>query len=145
MRSGDFWRLARLGAGALLLVLVHSFCAPRSAFATCNHFVTSRLTQEQLSSWIEPLILDLAGRPNPPPVPAAPRPCLGGWCSGQPATPPVPPEVFDHGQLDSWACCSSIAGLDSAGSSFLSSKTNPLRPVQEGNDVFHPPRLYLSA
>jgi hypothetical protein len=143
MRSGDYKRVARLGTGALVLLLVHGFCAPRSALAGCNHLVTSRLAQDRLSSRIEPLILDLAGHSNP--LPAAPRPCLGGWCSGQPATPPVPPEVFNHGQLDSWAWCRSIPGLDSAAFSFLSAETTSLRPVRQGNDVFHPPRLVPSA
>jgi hypothetical protein len=145
MRSVDYQRMARLGTGALLLLLVHGFYAPRSALAGCNHLVTSRIAQGQLPSWIEPLILDLAGQPNQPSVPTSPRPCLGRWCSGQPATPPIPPEVFDHGQLDSWAWCSSIPGSDSAASAFLSSETNAFRPVQAGNEVFHPPRLFLPA
>jgi hypothetical protein len=145
MRSGDYKRLARLGTGALVLLLVHGFSAPRSAWAGCNHLVTSRIAQEQLSSRIGPLLLDLAGHSNPLPVPEAPRPCMGGWCSGQPATPPVPPEVFGHGQLESLAWCTLFPGLDSAASSSLSSETNSLRPVREGNDVFHPPRLFLSA
>ena len=138
MRSGDYKRMARLGTGALVLLMVHGFCAPRSAWAGCNHLVTSRLAQEQLPSLIEPLILDLAGHSNPLPVPAAPRPCLGGWCSGQPATPPVPPEVFDHGQLESWAWCRSIPGLDSVASSFISAETNSLRPVQAGERRLSP-------
>jgi hypothetical protein len=144
MRSGHFQRMARLGIGALVLLMVHGFCAPRSALAGCNHLVTSRLAQEQFPSLIEPLILDLAGHSNPLPVPAPPRPCLGGWCSGQPATPPVPPEVVDHGQLDSWAWYRSIPGLDSVASSFVSAATNSLRPVRQGNEVFHPPRFVPS-
>ena len=74
MRSGDTKRMARLGTGALLLLLVHGLCAPRSALAGCNHLVTSRIDQEQLSSRIGPLLLDLAEHSNPLPGPRGPTP-----------------------------------------------------------------------
>jgi hypothetical protein len=140
MRSIPFKRLVRLGTGALLLLLVHGFAAPGSAWAACNHLVTSRTDPGRLSSRIEPLILDLTGRSQPLPIPPLPRPCSGTWCSGQPAAPSVPAGVLD-GRLDSWAWCTEIPCLASTGSSFLSVETTALRPLQTGSAVFHPPRL----
>ena len=144
MRSIRFKRLARLGTGAVLLFLVHGFSAPGSAWAGCNHLVTSRTDPGRLSSRIEPLILDLAGRSDPLPVPASPRPCSGTWCSGQPAAPSVPAGVLD-GRLDSWAWCTEIPCFASTGSSFLSDETTALRPLRKGSAVFHPPRLLPTA
>jgi hypothetical protein len=145
MRSGCLKRMARLGTGALVLLVVSGYYAPGSALAGCNHLVTSRLAQERLHSLIEPSILDLARSSDPLPVPAAPRPCVGDWCSGQPVTPPVPPKVFDHGHTDSWAWCRSIPASDSMASSFLSTETISHGPVRQGNEIFHPPRAVPSA
>lgn len=140
MRSIPFKRLARLGTGAFLLLVVQCTFAPSSAWAGCNHLVTSRTDPERLSSRIELLILDLTGRTQPLPIPAPPRPCSGTWCSSQPAAPSVPAGVLD-GRLDSWAWCTEIPCLASIGSSFLSDESTALRPLQKGSAVFHPPRL----
>jgi hypothetical protein len=140
MRSKPFKRLARLATGAVLLLVVQWACAPSSAWAGCNHLVASPTDPERLSSRIELLILDLAGRTQPLPIPAFPRQCSGTWCSSQPAAPSVPAVMLD-GRLDSWAWCTEISCLASTGSSFLSDETTALRPLQKGSAVFHPPRL----
>ena len=75
------------------------------------------------------------------PFSGEPRPCSGSWCTaGDPALPPIPAGVFDHGQLDSWAWCTSHRELDSAALSFISAPKDALFPVRGGTDVFHPPR-----
>jgi hypothetical protein len=140
MRSMPFKRLTRFGTGALLLLLVHGFSATGSAWAGCNHLVTSRTDPWRLSSRFEPLILDLIGRSQPLPLPPRPRPCSGTWCSGQPAAPSVPVGVMD-GRLDSWAWCTEMPCLVPTGHSFLSDESAALRPLQQGSAVFHPPRL----
>jgi hypothetical protein len=145
MISIDFRRIARLGAAALLFLMVQVVWLPRSACAGCNHLVTSQLAREQLSLLVEPLIGDPAAHSVPFPAPAAPRPCLGVWCSGQPAPPSVPPGVFDHGRFESWAWSRSIPDSDSVASFVLFGDASSPRPVRQGNDVFHPPRLIPSA
>jgi hypothetical protein len=144
MRSGHFRRLARLGAVALLLMAVHSFCSPASVWAGCNHLVTSRTDLARLPSFIEPLIDDLARGSEPFSVPGpAPR-CSGAWCSGQPATPPVPSGAFE-GLVDSWAWCTAALVSSVAASSFISTGSLALVPAHCGSTVFHPPRLVPSA
>ena len=145
MVSLDFRRIARLGAGALLLLVVHLVWSPCSACAGCNHLVTSQLARDQLPLLLEPLVGDPAAHSIPFPVPATPRPCLGVWCSGQPAPPSVPSELFDHGQFESWAWFRSIPDSDSIASFVFCGNASSPRPVQTGNDVFHPPRLVPSA
>ena len=140
MRSISFKRLARLGTGAFLLLAVQFHYAPSSAWAGCNHLVTSQTDSGRLSSRIEPLILEMTGRSQSLPIPPRPRPCSGTWCSSQPAAPSVPAGVLD-GRLDSWAWCTEVPCLASTGPSYLSDETTALRPLQKASAVFHPPRL----
>ena len=42
MRPGYFQRLARLGTGALVVLVAQGLCAPGSAQAGCSHLVVSR-------------------------------------------------------------------------------------------------------
>jgi hypothetical protein len=144
IRSLRFRQPAYLPAGAVLSLLTLALIAPPGAEGGCSHLVTSRTDLVRLSSLIEPLINDLAGRSDRLPGPQTPRPCSGMWCSGQPAVPPVPAGVFDE-LLDSWPMCPSASASGSASPTFLSAATTALRPVHQGSGVFHPPRLFLSA
>jgi hypothetical protein len=141
----DYKRIARLGAWALLLLTAHLVWSPRSAYAGCNHLVTSQLTRDELSLLVEPLIGVAAANYIPSPTPSVPRPCQGLWCSGHPASPSGPPEMLNRGQFESWAWFRSVPDSDSIASFAVCGDASSPRPVQTGNDVFHPPRLVPSA
>jgi hypothetical protein len=140
-RSRSTWYLSFSPAGAVATLLAFALLAPPAAKASCSHLVTSENGRGHLTSLVEPLMLDLAGPSDPHSVPRGPRPCSGAWCSGQPATPPVPSGLFD-GPLGSWALFVSIPDEVSTAPSFLSAETSTFRPLLGGNDVFHPPRLF---
>ena len=140
-RSFTLRQLVSFPAGTAVTLMALALLAPPGAEAGCSHLVTSRTDPGRLYSAIEDLTFGVAGRSEPLPVPSPPRPCSGSWCTGgDPALPPIPAGVFDHGQLDSWAWCTSHRELDSAALSFISAPTNALCPVRGGTDVFHPPR-----
>ncbi len=73
MRPGYFQRLARLGTGVLVLLVVQTFCAPPSAQAGCSHLVVSRNDPGTLLSLLDPLLDRLAGRSDGNPIPQPAR------------------------------------------------------------------------
>jgi hypothetical protein len=139
-RSFSFKQLVSWRAGAVITLLALVLLAPPVAKGGCSHLVTSRTDPGRLS----PLIGDLSGRSEGIPVPSRPRPCSGAFCSQQPAAPAVPAIGLDQ-RLDSWPWCPILPTLASARPSFLSAGTIALCPVQRAGEVFHPPRLLLSA
>jgi hypothetical protein len=140
MRSIPFKRLARLGTGAILLLLVHGLTAPGSAWAGCNHLDASRTDPGRLPSIFDALLDDLAAPANGNPTRQPPRPCSGAFCSGQPATPAVPLGAVDW-VVDSWACCASESGTLSRPCSFFAAGSSAPRPILRVSGIFHPPRL----
>src|SRR4029077_12441119 len=100
-RPFTFRQPTAVRAGAVVSLLALALLPPPGAAGGCSHLVTSRTDPARLSSLIEPLVGDLAGRSEGLPGPPPPRPWSGAWCSGQPAAPAVPAGVFD-GPLDSW-------------------------------------------
>jgi hypothetical protein len=141
MRSGHIRRLSRLGIGALVLLVFHEFCAPGAARAGCNHLVVSRTDAIQFSSLVDPLLDDLAARPER--SPASPRSCTGAWCSGQPVVPPVPAGARDW-RVESWAwnACGSVVFPPSF--SFLPVDCPVTNRIVRGCGIFHPPRILSS-
>jgi hypothetical protein len=140
MRSRWPWHLSFSPAGAVATLLALALPAPPAAKAECSHLVRSRHDPARLGSLVEPLVRDLAGRSDPPPVSPARRPCSGAWCSEQPGTPAIPPGPFE-GWLGTWAWCDANAEGVPTDPSFLVADTDTLRPLGQGDDVFHPPRL----
>jgi hypothetical protein len=143
-KSFSLKQLVSLPAGAVVLLLGFAVLAPPSALGGCSHLVTSGTDPGRLSSPIEGLIHDLAGKAAGLPAPVRPRPCSGALCSGQPAAPSVPPGLFD-GRLESWVWCASVPGLVLIGDSFLFAETNGVLPTRRSLDVFHPPRFITPA
>ena len=138
-RSFAFRQLVSLPAGAVMWLLTLALLAPPVAEGGCSHLVTSQADSGQVSSLIEPLMRDLAGQSERIPAPARPRPCSGALCSGQPAAPAVPAELFE-GELDSWACLAPVPGLAVPSDSFVSAEPDELQPTRLPIDIFHPPR-----
>jgi hypothetical protein len=124
------------------MLLAAGLLAPPVAKAGCSHLVTSKYDPRAPLLLLESLMADPAGRRDPLPVPPAPRPCSGAWCSGQPAVPAVPPSTV-AGRLGTWAWFVPVPREASGDFSILTAENSPLRPLRRGNDVFHPPRLLL--
>ena len=59
----------RSGIAAVVLLVLHGFCAPVTTWAGCNHPVVIPLTDTtQLASLVDPMLDDLAGGPQPGPA-----------------------------------------------------------------------------
>jgi hypothetical protein len=127
-------------AGTVVAFLASALFAPLVAEASCSHLVTSRTDRHQFSAVTEFLMHDLAVPSDPLPEPSPPRPCSGAFCSGQPAVPAAPAGVFE-GELESWACLTTVPEWPSTGHSFHLAVTVDLHPTRRTITVFHPPRL----
>jgi hypothetical protein len=139
MRSRSLSPLSRIGTAVCLLFVVQGFCAPASAWAGCNHEVTSQTDAARSKSRSGTLLPSLLEPTDAAPQPV--RPCTEAWCSGQPATPGLPAKVFDRG-LGSWAWWTFDITADATLCSFESLAPNLFRPLYTSIAVFHPPRLF---
>jgi hypothetical protein len=135
-------RLVLMPAAASLSLLAALLLPPSTARAGCAHLVTSRTDPLAFSSLVDPLIL--AGGGHSEPLPAAPVPCSGAWCSEQPAVPAVPAGALDL-PGDSWVWCASPVAPNSIPAAFLAVETSKLRALRRNSAVFHPPRPLGSA
>jgi hypothetical protein len=128
-----------------MFLILQALCAPRSASAGCNHLVDLQTGTDHFPTAIERMFVDLAAHSDPVPTPQPARPCSGVWCSGQPATPPIPPGALDDVPFETWAWCRSILrSAESATPTILRLSAAILRPLIAVSDVFHPPRFVLS-
>src|SRR5262245_56120000 len=109
-------RLARWETGALLLLLVHGFGAPRSAWAGCNHLVLSRSDLLLAFNQLDVLIAgdssglssdDLATDPLGQQGPKRPTPCSGLSCSNR-VPLPVPMAFPGSHRVDQWGVLSTV-------------------------------------
>ncbi len=95
MRSDRLGRLARWSTGALLLLLIQCFAAPRSAWAGCNsHLVTSQSLRVLAHDHLDELItggISATHAAGPERDRPAPRRCSGPGCSGGVPGPSPPP------------------------------------------------------
>jgi hypothetical protein len=140
MKPGYFQRLARLGAGTLVVLVAQGLCVPCSAQAGCNHLVVSRNDAGTPQSILDRMLDDLAGRSDGNPVSPPARPCSGAFCAGQPATPAVPAGAFDL-RADSWAWCGTGSGTMSGPGAFFSVGCSAPHSVVRVSGIFHPPRF----
>jgi hypothetical protein len=147
MRSNRLERLARWSTGALLLLLILGFIAPRSARAGCNHLVTSQsdrlLGYDRLDDLItggsSAILTDGADRERPDQQgPRRPAPCSGPGCSSSvpwPAPMP-PPSPVDQ---DQWAAPCAIPGAAVAPPTRLVPDEPAAQPAGHQPSIFHPP------
>jgi hypothetical protein len=146
IRSIGFERLMRWGAGALVLLLAHGLGAPRSAWAGCNHLVTSQSDRgldfnrlDDLITGSSALLADDTDRERPgPPGPRTPRPCSGPGCSSGvpwPASTASP----SSGGPDQWIALESILDLAVASPPRLVPDEPAARPAGHKPSIFHPP------
>jgi len=149
MKPNRFERLMRWGAGALMLLLIHGFCAPRSAWAGCNHLVVSKSDRLLGFNQLDALIVggssstlsdDMAHDPLEEPWSKRPTPCSGPGCSSRvpmpiPTTIPAPDGTQQWGTL-------SVPVIVPAASPLERMTAEPAPDSsREDSSIFHPPRV----
>jgi len=135
------------GAGALMVLLVHSLVASRSAWAGCNHLVSSESGRLLDFNRLDAIITggsasSFSADPAHDPVqekgPKRPAPCSGPGCSS-PAPLPVPTAPQVTGGSDQWVILNAIAPL-AVGSPRCRTIDEPAgRPAGLKPSIFHPP------
>ncbi|MFI5454487.1 MAG: hypothetical protein ACHRXM_03465 [Isosphaerales bacterium] len=147
MRSDYPKRLVRWGLGALMLLLVHEFCAPRAARAGCNHLVVSQsdrlLDLDRLDAFIlgdtssmvsddsVQLLLQQQDRTRR-------LPCSGPSCSDH-VPSPVGAASQESGGFDQWGTLNSLVLHEIVSPSDRTIDEPVLRPVGKKPSIFHPP------
>jgi hypothetical protein len=118
-----------------LVLLAHS-----DAEGRCSHLVSSRSDIARHSFLTMGLVVNLSEQSTELPTPAPQTPCAGVWCSGQPATPVVPPGMVSL-RIESWAWRPSSPATDASTFFFIPAEERDARAVSQASSVFHPPRL----
>ncbi len=145
MGSIRYGQLMRWVTGALMLLLVQGVGAPRSAWAGCNHLVSSRsdafLKFDQLDELIQGHSIasssdDLAQGSR---VPKRNRPCSGMSCSGR---VPMPVSTASQGfeGFDQWGALATVADVLSPSLSARPADEPGPRAKGQATSIFHPPR-----
>jgi hypothetical protein len=139
MRSACERRLVRWGTGAIVLLVLHGVCAPRSALAGCNHLVISQSDPVLDLSRLDDLVAgDRAHRQPTPRPPQAP-------CSGMNCSSPIPPPVSTADPLpersDQWGDLAAPVIIPDTSLESRSTDEPALRGSLEKSAVFHPPRV----
>jgi hypothetical protein len=148
MRPNRFERLTRWGAGALMLLLVHGFCAPRSAWAGCNHLVFSKSEQLLDFNQLDALVAGGSSASVPDDTARDPlgdreskrrTPCSGPGCSNR-VPMPVPTTIPAPDGTDQWGTLSVPVILPPISPpERMTAEPVPDSSRQESS-IFHPPR-----
>ena len=149
MRCVCFQRLARLGTGAVLLLLVQVFAASGSVWASCNHLVTSRSDPYLSLARLDGLFVTgspakamgaTIQSPLEAPAPARQLPCSGLTCSSRDSLPSST-IAAEPGDSDQWGAL--IAQLvPKVASPPFATQDEPASCSQLIRiSIFHPPRV----
>jgi hypothetical protein len=142
MRKGHSKRLARLGTGVVVLLVVQCFCASRSAWAGCSHLVQSRSDRFHVLDRLDLLIENGSGQsPFEPSAPARRSPCAGLSCSSRESLPISTATPGSDGSFEQ-GCALDRLVVPSADSHSHRPFAEPARPLMvERQSIFHPPRV----
>jgi hypothetical protein len=144
MRRERLWRGV---SGALVLLLVHGLGTARSAWAACNHLVTSRSDRLADVYRLDALITgggsaspadDRARDPLNSPVPERPAPCSGSGCSSR-VPLPAPSAFPESDRSDHWVVLGAVVCLAPASPPCGTIDAVAVRPRGEKPAIFHPP------
>jgi hypothetical protein len=130
-----------LGTGAILLLLVHGFCAPATARAACNHLVTAQSEPFLNLSRLDALIAgDAVKSPQERPAPAHRMPCSGLACSSPVRTPAstIPPEPDGS---DQWGTLGVMVLFEVTSPPVTANDQPATHTTAEKTSIFHPPRV----
>jgi hypothetical protein len=147
MTLDDVKRLGRVGTGALIVLLVHEFFAPRAAEAGCNHLVVSQSDRLLDFNRLDTLIIagpsslpsmERVQVPLQPPLPERRIPCSGTSCS---SGVPFPVSTASHGfeGFDQWGALSALVLKLIVSPAEKTIDEPALRSTVYKLAIFHPP------
>ncbi len=146
MGSIRSWQLMRWATEALVLLLVHALGASHSAWAGCNHRVSSRSDAFVKFDQLDGLIQGNSIAPSSDDParssqgPNRNRPCSGMSCSGR---VPLPLSTAPQGPegADQWGALATAAVVLSGAPSAHPSDEPGRRASGQAASIFHPPRV----
>jgi len=130
-----------------MLLLVQGFFASRSAWAGCNHLVSSRSERLFAFDRLDAIITggssssfsdDLAGDPPREHGPRRPAPCSGPGCSSR-VPVPLPTAFAGPQSTDQWVVVNAVASVTVAASRRCTVDEPGARPTGQKPAIFHPP------
>ncbi len=143
-------RLTKWGASAAMLLAVSFFTAPETAWAGCDHSVSSRSDRLANLHQLDELILNgsssalrQANNRSPQGLPGSPlhTPCSGPGCSNSPLPVPVSTVSTSPDGRDRWSTLGNALSIDNT-SIYARTVDEPSpAPASEKSSVFHPPRV----
>ncbi len=139
MSSASDRRLARWGTGAILLLVLHGFAAPSSAWAGCNHLVGSQTDPMSKVTRLDDLVT--GGTADGQPAPERRQaPCSGMSCSSSTPLPVSTANPLPE-RSDQWGDVSApVISRDTCHHGRIIDQPAP-RGSHEPTSVFHPPRV----
>jgi len=147
MRSDYPKRLVRWGLGALMLLLVHEYGAPRAARAGCNHLVVSQsaplLGLDRLDAFILADTSSMVSNDSVQhPLQQQDRkrrlPCSGPSCSDH-IPSPVRAASQESGSFDQWGTLNTLVLHEIVSPSDKTIDEPVVRPMGKKPSIFHPP------
>jgi hypothetical protein len=147
MTLDDLKRLGRLLTGALIVLLVHEFFAPRAAEAGCNHLVFSQSDRLVDFNRLDTLIvaassslpsMEQAQDPLRQQPPERRVPCSGASCSSR---VPFPVSTASRGfkGFDQWGALSALVRKQFVSPAEKTIAKPALRSTVYKLSIFHPP------
>jgi hypothetical protein len=138
-------RLISLATAALGLLVVSGLAAPGSAWAGCNHLVSSRFDAlrefDQLDELIQggPITRSSDDRAEASRRPNRDKPCSGASCSGRMPLPVSTASQGSEGSEQWGALAPSVVGIDFAAATRHGDEPGT-HSRGEAASIFHPPR-----
>jgi len=135
------------GAGVLMVLLVHGVVASRSAWAGCNHLISSRFDRLLDLNRLDAIIAggsfsSLADDPAHDPLdekgPKRPTPCSGPGCSSR-VPLPVPAASQGPDGSDQWVVMNVVVPLAVVSPRCRMIDEPGARPAGHKPSIFHPP------
>jgi hypothetical protein len=140
-----FGRMMPWGAGALTLLLVHGVCASRTAWAGCNHLVSSKSDRGFDFNRLDAIITggssfadDPAHDPSNEDGSNSPMPCSGPGCSSR-VPMPVPTASAGPQSTIQWVVLHAVAPIMVAAPRRHTVEGPVARPDGHKPSIFHPP------
>ena len=149
MKVSESRRLSRWGATAAVLLAVGLFAAPETAWAGCNHAVSSQSDRQSNLHQLHDLISNGASsalhgvnEQSPQGTPGSPArtPCSGPSCSNSPLPLPISTVTSNPQNRDRWGTLDAAIAVDKTSFHHRTVDEPTLAAAGEESSIFHPPR-----
>jgi hypothetical protein len=141
MMTAHSKRLARLVAGAFVLLVAEVLIAPGAAWAGCNHLVHPRSDMAADARGLDAMIVAGAPAPGVPHTPANHAPCSGLGCSSRDPLPVSSTVVADARFYEQGCSQRRLAFLNFPARAFRAPHETFFVSEGEPTSIFHPPRV----